>query len=158
MIWPDMPVKRLIRYYQHRVGRLSGSPYFIAAGFASGVAISFTPFIGLHLALGGAVAWVMRGSLIAMFVGSLIGNPWTLPFIWIFIYKIGVWTLGWEGRAVLLSEAFSFSTLMEKPLDLLLPMTVGCILPFLLSWIVSFYLVRGAVAAYQENRLRKIKR
>ena len=41
---------------------MSGTPYYIAAGLASGGAVSFTPLIGLHFVLGAILAFVLRGS------------------------------------------------------------------------------------------------
>ena len=49
---------RMIKYFGHRVGRLPGTPYSISAGFAFGVAFSFTPFLGFHIAFAIGFAWV----------------------------------------------------------------------------------------------------
>jgi len=48
VVWPKAGWRRASRYMAHRVRRLPGTPYRIAAGVASGAAVSFTPFIGLH--------------------------------------------------------------------------------------------------------------
>ena len=160
IMWPSIGWGRLVRYYKHRVGRLSGTPYFIAAGFAAGVATSFTPFIGLHLLIGGVVAWILRGSLVAMVFGTLIaGNPWTFPFIWVGTYKLGKMLLGQHGNgtyASALEHGFSFSDVLEKPLELLLPMVIGSIPLVILSWAISFYFVRQLVKGYKEARLGRI--
>ena len=37
VFWPRMPWRRIRVYYKHRMGRLPGTPYFIAAGFATGL-------------------------------------------------------------------------------------------------------------------------
>jgi uncharacterized protein (DUF2062 family) len=71
------------------LARLPGSPYAIAGGFAWGAAVSFTPFIGLHFILGAIFSWMSRCSIIASAIGTAIGNPWTFPFIWAFVYSIG---------------------------------------------------------------------
>ncbi|MFD1379243.1 DUF2062 domain-containing protein [Fodinicurvata halophila] len=47
-IWPRRSWKRSARYVGHRLGRIPSTPYSIAAGFASGAAISFTPLLGFH--------------------------------------------------------------------------------------------------------------
>ncbi|MBI3441324.1 MAG: DUF2062 domain-containing protein [Proteobacteria bacterium] len=160
IIWPSMGWGRLLRYYRHRMGRLQGTPHFIAAGFATGVAVSFTPFIGFHLMTAGIIAWILDGSLVAMVLGTVMaGNPWTFPFIWIGTYKLGVIVLGKHGsRAAssVLHHQFVFSDLLHKPLELLLPMTLGSIPLAVLSWVVSFYLVRQLVKGYKEARLARI--
>ena len=79
-LWPSLGWKRLLAYYRHRVGRLSGSSRSVASGFATGVAVSFTPFVGLHIAMGALTCYLTRSSILAMVLGTLIaGNIWTLP-------------------------------------------------------------------------------
>ena len=160
ILWPSMGWMKLIRYYRHRIGRLPGTPYFIAAGFATGVAISFTPFVGFHLMLAAIIAWILGGSLVAMVLGAVIsGNPWTFPFIWVGTYKLGELMLGGhETRAAssTLTHQLTFSDLLQKPMELLLPMTLGSIPLALVSWIVSFYIVRHVVKRYKQERLSRI--
>ncbi|MFH1158517.1 MAG: DUF2062 domain-containing protein [Pseudomonadota bacterium] len=162
LLWPSMGLRRLFRYYRHRMGRLPGTPYFIACGFATGVAVSFTPFVGFHLATAGIIAWILGGSLGAMVLGSVIaGNPWTFPLIWVGTYKLGQILLGHHVRraaASTLSHGISFSDLLEKPMDLLLPMTLGSLPLALLSWGISFYLVRHLVKGYKEERHTRIQK
>ena len=69
-----------------RLKRLQGTPYSIATGFACGVAISFTPFIGFHMILAALTAWLIRGNIIASAIGTIVGNPWTFPFIWLAVF------------------------------------------------------------------------
>ena len=51
----------------------------IAIGFAAGVFVSFTPLFGLHIVLGAALAWLVRGNIVASLIGTLAGNPVTTP-------------------------------------------------------------------------------
>ncbi len=160
ILWPSMGLSRVFRYYRHRVGRLPGTPYFIAAGFAAGVAVSFTPFVGFHMVTAGLIAWLMEGSLMAMVIGSVVaGNPWTFPLIWVGTYELGKIMLGQHGSdrvSNALSHGFTFADMMAKPMTVLLPMTLGC-LPFVvISWFVSFYFVRQLVTGYKEARLARI--
>ena len=93
-LWPAMGWRRLGTYLVKRLTRLSGTPQSIACGFACGAAISFTPFIGLHIILSMLIAWLLRGHIIASVVGTVVGNPWTFPFIWLATYKVGQILLG----------------------------------------------------------------
>ena len=93
-VWPKGGWRRSGTYVAHRLRRLPGTPYRIAAGFASGAAISFTPFIGLHFILAVVLALVLRGNLIAAAIGTVVGNPWTFPIIWLWIYSLGTWLIG----------------------------------------------------------------
>ena len=162
LLWPTMGLRRLFRYYKHRMGRIPGTPYFIAFGFATGVAISFTPFIGFHLVMAGAVVLIFRGSLGTMVLGSVVaGNPWTFPLIWVSTYKLGKKMLGQHGNGSMsstLSHGVSFSDLLEKPMELLLPMTLGSIPLVFLSWGISFYFVNLLIKRYKEERYKRINK
>ena len=53
-------------------------------------AISITPFIGFHLIITFALAWLLRGNMIAgVIAGTCFGNPVTYPFIWASTYQLG---------------------------------------------------------------------
>jgi hypothetical protein len=160
MVWPSIGWVRLVKYYQHRMGRLPGTPNFIALGFANGIAVSFTPLIGFHVITAGIVTWIFDGSLVAAVLGSIIaGNPWTFPLIWVGTYKLGKIMLGqhWSRAAeAALSHGFTFSDILEKPMGLLLPMALGSLPLVILSWVVSFYFVRQLVKRYKEARLSRI--
>ena len=160
LLWPSMGLRRLFKYYKHRMGRIPGTPYFIAFGFATGVAVSFTPFIGFHLMMAGIIVLIFRGSLGTMVLGSVVaGNPWTFPLIWVSTYKLGRMMMGQHGNGLIsstLSHGVSFSDLMEKPMELLLPMTLGSIPLVFLSWGISFYFVNHLIKRYKEERYKRI--
>lgn len=83
-ILPRRGWRRGLEYIAHRLRRLPDTPHRIALGFACGVMISFTPFFGLHLLGGMAIAWLVGGNMLAAAIGQVVGNPFTLPFIaWI---------------------------------------------------------------------------
>ena len=159
-LWPSMGIRRLLSYYKHRIARLPGTPYYIAAGFATGVAISFTPFIGFHLMLAGLITWILGGSLVAMTLGTLVaGNPWTFPFIWVSSYELGQTMLGHEttkAASRALNHQFTFQDLLHKPMELLLPMSLGSLPLAVAGWIVSFYIVSNIVRKHKDARLTRI--
>lgn len=156
--WPRAGWRRVGSYIVHRVKRLPGSPYSIAAGFACGAAASFTPFIGGHFILAALLAWMIGGNFIASAIGTLLGNPWTFPFIWALIYRIGCWMLGWEvGHA--LPEGFSIGYIFDEPQAILLPMFLGSIPTSVVVWLLLFWPIRKIVANYQNiRRQRREKR
>lgn len=160
-LWPSMGLKRLTAYYKHRMGRLPGTPYYIAAGLATGAAVSFTPFVGGHIALGMLLCWMLRASFMAMVLGTVAaGNPWTFPFIWIGTYKLGNMMLGRvpaETGGTLPPPGFTLSHLLEKPLELLLPMTVGSLPLAALTWVVCFLAVCQVIREYKEARRARIQ-
>jgi uncharacterized protein len=157
-LWPRGGWRRSGAYVAHRLRRLPGTPYRIAAGFASGAAISFTPFIGLHFALGALLALAVRGNVIAAAIGTAVGNPWTFPFIWLWSYSLGRWLLG-SGRSLTARpEDFSFAHIFENPLEVLLPMVVGGIPTAIVAWILFFWPLRRVIAEYQKARKRRLRK
>lgn len=147
--WPDMGFTRLAVYYRYRFGRMPGTSRYIAAGIATGIAVSFTPFMGFHIFLGAIICWTIRASVLGMTIGTVLGgNPWTLPIIWVVTYKLGHFVLGTHIKDV--PEVFNFSLLIDNPGSVLLPMAVGCIPFVLIVWPVSFYLFRNIVKKYKR--------
>lgn len=147
--------------------RLQGTPYSIAAGFACGVAISFTPFIGLHLVMAAIIAWLIRGNVVSSAIGTLIGNPWTFPFIWIAVLSTGRFLLG-DASAVgnvnfirifeSASKAlitFDFRNFGRDVWPIFFPMLIGCIPYFIVAWFVSYELIKTTL---DKIALRRAKR
>jgi len=157
-LWPRSGWRRSGAYVAHRLRRLPGTPYRIAAGFASGAAVSFTPFIGLHFVLAAALALLVRGNVIAAAIGTVVGNPWTFPFIWLWTYSLGRWVLGVEHGLTGLPEDLSFHHIFENPLEVLLPMIVGSIPTAAIAWFVFFWPLQRAIAVYQSARRRRLRK
>jgi len=166
-IWPRRSWSRSTKYIKHRVWRLRGSPHAIALGFAAGVMVSFTPFIGFHFIAGGLLALVLGGSVIASAFGTFIGNPLTFPFIWFGVYKFGNFIMGTKGDFnpdILLSgfeklwkgiSDFSGDVLygaFEILWPLLKPMTIGGVPMGILAGLIFYVPVLKAVQSYQRRR------
>ena len=173
IFWPQAGWRRAYLYIAHRVRRLPGTPYRIAAGFACGAAVSFTPFIGFHFVFAALLAIILRGNVVASLIGTAVGNPWTFAVIWPSTYSLGQWMFGgsadfgqtqepdfislFSGLIRALLE-FDLVYIIDHVWPVLWPMTIGGLLPALAVWIVAFWLVRGAVAEYQHVRRRSMRR
>lgn len=157
-IWPRGGWRRSGAYVAHRLRRMPGPPYRIAAGFASGAAISFTPFIGLHFVLAAALALLVRGNVIAAAIGTVVGNPWTFPFIWLWTYSLGRWVLGGRQTLKVHPEDISFQHIFESPFEVLLPMIVGGVPTAVVAWFVFFWPLQSSVAGYQKARQRRFRK
>ena len=81
-------LKRASLFYFLKLVRVKDSQDKLAVGFACGSMVSFSPFIGFHFLLAVIFAYIFRGNIVASLIGTFVGNPFTFPFIWIFIYKI----------------------------------------------------------------------
>jgi len=156
-VWPKAGWRRASRYMAHRVRRLPGTPYRIAAGVASGAAVSFTPFIGLHFVVAALLALLLRGNVVASAIGTAVGNPWTFPLIWTWIYTLGQWLMGADAASDF-PATLDLDYIFERPFDVLWPMTLGALPTAVVVWIAIFWPVRGAVAEYQHVRHRRLRR
>lgn len=68
--------KALRERFRDMLGR-NDAPEVVAASFAVGVAIAFTPLFGLHLWMALALAWVLRLKAVDVVLGTLVVNPLT---------------------------------------------------------------------------------
>lgn len=157
LLWPRRGWRRSTIYIAHRLSRLPGTPYRIAAGFACGSAISFTPFIGLHFLGAVLLSLVLRGNLLASAIGTVVGNPWTFPFIWAWIYGFGRWLLGIDG-AYHSTENLTLQFIFENLWSVFWPMTVGGLPTAVVAWFVSFMPIYSVVQQYQKARQWRIRR
>ena len=164
---------RTKKYISLSIKRIKGTPQALSLGLATGIAISFTPFIGLHALLAIFISWVVGGSMAAALIGTLFGNPWTFPFIWYFTFEIGQFInygfLSYE-------EDFSFKVIKKEVSTLLaiikniiifanifeleenvaklklIPfMIVGSIPLVFISWIFSYFLFLIIFKSYRKK-------
>lgn len=157
VLWPRAGWRRTVLYVAHRISRVPGTPYRIAAGFACGAAISFTPFIGFHFLCAALLALLTRGSVIASAIGTAVGNPWTFPLIWIWTYNLGRWTLG-EPVSGRVQYLLSMDYIFENFWNVFWPMTVGGVPTAVVVWFAVFWPVRALVWQYQRRRDRRLRR
>lgn len=157
LLWPRRGFQRSTKYIAHRLRRLPGTPYRIAAGFASGAAVSFTPFIGLHFVLAALLALLLRGSLVASAIGTVVGNPWTFPLIWLWLYSSGHWLLGHDVSESL-PDDMSLKYIFDNFWSVLWPMTLSAVPTATAAWFAFFLPARRTVAEYQRARRWRIRR
>ncbi len=157
VVWPRKGLGRPPKYIAHRLRRLPGTPYRIAAGFASGAAVSFTPFIGLHFVLAAVLCLSLRGNIYASAIGTAVGNPWTFPLIWAWLYSSGHWLLGHDVGAVPTAD-LTFTYVFDNFWAVMWPMTVSGIPTSIVAWFAFFLPIRSTVEEYQKARRWRIRR
>jgi len=167
-VWPRAGWRRASRYLFRRLARIKGSPYALAAGFATGAAISFTPFVGLHFIVSAVAAWVIRANVVSALIGTAVGNPWTFPFIWVWIYNVGAWMAVGVGGGESGTEHPEFSHLFGEAFDALLrfdmmylaesawpvigPMLAGSVPTMAVVWLVFYFSLKPMITTYHERR------
>lgn len=130
---------------------------------------SFNPFLGFHFMIAFALAWVLRGNLIAAALGTFVGNPITFPFIWAATYKTGHFLLGSaplsEGAPSLghamtgvvagawaLDWGMMGAALNEIWAPLLYPMLIGGLILGPLIAVPLYFATRRASMLFRESR------
>jgi uncharacterized protein len=136
---------------------MPGSTHSIAAGIASGAAVSFTPFLGLHFLLGFVLAWIVRGNLLASAFGTAVGNPWTFPLIFALTGEVGALLLGQDVTVNV--PALTWDHFWNSPMDyfgsVLPPLLVGSIPVAILVWLLVYLGFRSLISGYRESRDRR---
>jgi uncharacterized protein (DUF2062 family) len=75
-------------------------PERVAAAIALGVAVGFSPFLGFHILLALALAFLFRLNRLDALLGQFAGNPWTIPPVFAAGYQLGRAILGQRARHV----------------------------------------------------------
>ncbi|WP_068953733.1 DUF2062 domain-containing protein [Pararhizobium polonicum] len=159
-LWPRKGFSRGLRYLSIRVLRLASSPHSIAVGVAAGAASSATPFVGFHILIALAVAYLLSGNLIAAGISTALANPLTIPFILAATYEVGLIVLGTGGSGALAGQDIlhmlrhlELSHLWEPVLK---PMLIGSV-PVAAASAVVFYVAAFYAAKLFQSR-RQLRR
>lgn len=155
-VWPRIGWSRVFSYYRKRLFRIKDNASAIACGVACGVAVSMTPFIGLHLLVTAGACLMLRGNIIAGMIGTLVGNPITFPFIWIISYYIGTFILGIEADPTALKAGLSYDIIKTQFMTLFLPLVLGGVLIAIPAWFATYYPIKNVITRYQEMRKKRM--
>ncbi len=130
---------------------IEGSPDRVASAFALGVFIAFFPILGIHTWIALALAIAFRLNKVAILVGVWVNNPWTVgpmltagTLLGCSLTGISPATLGrvdWSLRG----PAF-YESLVAGFRPLVLPYAVGNLILGLLVALVTFVVLRAALA------------
>ncbi|TCL70175.1 hypothetical protein EV286_10744 [Rhizobium sp. BK251] len=140
--------------------RLAASPYSVAMGVAIGVAISWTPLLGLHVIIAIALAYLSAASVVAAVLGTTIGNPITFPFIWATSWELGHILLGREkalpATGIDLAEMLKKLEISQLWKPVLEPMLIGAIPLALITGVVVYTITFYAVREFQTRRRMRL--
>jgi uncharacterized protein (DUF2062 family) len=134
---------------------LNDSPYQLAAAFALGVFIAFSPTIGLHTISCLVLAWMFRLSKLVVFAGAFLNNPWTMVPMYGFCLWFGVKITG--GDAAVPSIAWSELTFRNAYGILapyLWPFVAGTVVVGLIAAIVAYVVIYWAVVRYRKREMK----
>lgn len=178
-VYPATGFKRAALYHWHRLLRLPDPPHRVARGVFAGTFVNFPPIFGLQIGAAMALAYAMRGNILAAVLATLLSNPVTTPLIALVSLKLGHWMLGspdginltntfaafaaaggdiWYNiSAIFTSNTAHWDGLILFWHRIYLPYLVGSIIPGLVTSALLSWLTIPTLTAYQALRARRSK-
>ena len=145
-----MNLKQKIYEFAERVKKLQGDPNFIAAGMAIGIFVGITPTFPFHTVIVIALAYILRASKAAAAIGVWIGNPLTIPFIYLGSYKTGALILG---ASLPFDARFtSFTELTKLGFGATIALLTGGVIIGIPFAAASYFITRRLVKKFRSRR------
>lgn len=119
---------------------LDSTPSHIAAGFAVGVFISFTPFFGVHTFLAIALAFILRVNKVACLTGAWLNTPLTVVPMLVASYNLGRFLRGKPAKE-LTFKTLDWHSMQPYAKSLLLGSSIIGFVTALLSYAVCYWLI-----------------
>jgi uncharacterized protein len=179
-VYPRGGFVRMAKYLWHRLRRLPDPPHRVARGIFAGTFVNFPPIFGLQLVAAAALAWALRGNVLAALLATLLSNPITTPIIAVVSLQMGHWILGspdhlsmtgifaafsmagadlWHNvRAAFTADKAHWDGLHLFWDRIYFPYLIGSILPGLVTSVGFAALTVPLVRAYQALRRRRLKK
>lgn len=143
----------------YRFLKIRGNPREIALGFALGVFVSMTPFMGLHTAIAVPLAALFKWNKFSAALAVWISNPLSAPAIYGITYYIGAKVLliqdGYKLPVEFSLDAL-FYTLRSAP-EIIGILTVGGIVVGLPLAVLGYYFSLKAITEYRKSIRSKLE-
>ena len=135
--------------------KLDDSPHKLAAAFALGTLIAFSPWLGLHIVSCIVLAWLLRLNKVVVLTASFINNPWTIVPMYAFCLWFGFKITGRDAAIphIAWSELNLTSAYMIlKPY--LWPFVTGTLAVGSVAALVSYGVIYWAVTRFRKQEKR----
>jgi uncharacterized protein (DUF2062 family) len=160
MILPARCIQLVFKRVYERLIKIRGRPPEIALGFALGIFVGMSPFMGFQTALAIFIASLLKWNKIAAAIGVWVSNPFTAPFLYGVTYYVGAGILGEGGSAPFCGGvgASAFLDTLAKAPDILWAMTLGGVILGIPLSMAAYFFVHSAVQKYQAEIRGKLAR
>ena len=148
-----------LRNAYYRFLKIRGNPREIALGFALGLFVGMTPFMGLHTAIAVPLAALFKWNKFSAALAVWISNPLSAPVVYGISYYVGEKVLFIKNGYQLPSE-FSLDALiytLQKAPGIIGILMVGGIVVGLPVAVIGYYFALKAITEYRESIRRKIE-
>jgi uncharacterized protein (DUF2062 family) len=148
--------RRIFRYIYLRLVRVGGDPVHIGLGFAVGVFLGIFPTFGVGTPLALLIASLLRWNRISAVLGSLVMNPFTVPFFWTLSGSLGAAIFRVDAKNVL--QSVGNGERMKSLSEAALIYLTGNTLIALAGAVVSYFVSLKLITAYRKKRQELWKR
>jgi uncharacterized protein len=149
-----MALRRLLRYHWLKFRRLQEDPRKVAGGMALGVFIGITPTAPFHTVAVLSLAALLRVSPVSAFIGIQLGNPLTIPAIYLASYKVGQFLL-YRGKPLVFPETFSYKAWICVLWQGGVALQVGGLILAIPPAIVAYFLTLWIVQRHHRRKMAK---
>jgi uncharacterized protein (DUF2062 family) len=138
-------LRRKWRSFHQQFISLKGSPESIARAFAIGFWVGWFPIIGTHSALSFVAGLLFRANLPAVYLGSWICNPLSIPPMLYLEYQLGARLIGGADLGQERFADLTISQMFHLGWEILLPMILGGAILGTLNAVIGYYPIKQAV-------------
>ena len=129
---------------------LQETPHRTALAFAAGVFIAFAPHYLFHTASVVLFAWLFRLNYVAVFLGSIVNNPWTLiPILAASLYT-GLFLVGESSPTTVEWEQLTMDNIFDMLPPYLIPFLIGACTLAVIASLLAYPVMRWTITRYRN--------
>ncbi|MCP4691776.1 MAG: DUF2062 domain-containing protein [Desulfobacterales bacterium] len=138
--------------------KIRGNPHEIALGFALGLFVGMTPFMGLQTLIAVPIAALFKLNKIAAAAAVWISNPLTAPVIYPITYWIGSRFVTFKKAYELPNElTYTFLVnIIKKAPEVVWSLVVGGVIVGIPLALIGYYFSFNAIVKYRERIKEKL--
>ena len=139
-----------LRQLLTEVLHLQETPHRTALAFATGVFIAFAPHYLFHTASVVLFAWLFRLNYVAVFLGSIVNNPWTLiPILAASLYT-GLFLVGESSPTTVEWEQLTMDNIFDMLSPYLIPFLIGACTLAVIASLMAYPVMRWTITRYRN--------
>ena len=155
--YPSIGIRAWCKYMALYLKRQPLTSHKLSLGFAIGIFVSFTPYVGFQGLIAIILCYTFSASLLATFIGSMVGNPWTFPFIWLWIRNFGNFILHRDPTVGSMHHVeFTISAIINNLefywCEFIFPMSVGGIPTGIFVATVAYFVIKYQIDHFRNFR------
>ena len=143
----------------HRFVKIRGHPREISLGFALGLFIGMSPFMGLHTAVAVLLAALFKWNKISAALAVWISNPLTAPVLYGLTYLLGAKVLSYENSYALpgIFDLDALLLIIRNAPEIIWVLIVGGAVAGLPLAVIGYFSAYFIIYEYRKNLMPKLK-